>query len=251
MRFETEDGLGIWILQYWKWFMPISRGILFRMIISYHGAEFFRVSFGDTTLAFNPISKDSKLKGARFGSDITLISINHPDMNGADQVAHGDRQPFVVDGPGEYEVKKTFIKGFATSSRHGISTKVDEKRLNTMYLVQLEGMHLCFLGALFDKELPKEAISTMDTVDILFVPIGGDGVLTASEAHRLSVEIEPAVIIPMHYPTAHTDGEIGEKDALKIFLKEEGAESTKAIDKFTIKKKELEGREGEVVVLGK
>ncbi|HEX9609036.1 MAG TPA: MBL fold metallo-hydrolase [Candidatus Paceibacterota bacterium] len=217
------------------------------MVISYYGGEFFKVSFGDTTLAFNPISKDSKLKGTRFGSDIALVSMHHPDMDGVDQVAHGDRQPFVVDGPGEYEVKKTFIRGFATRSQFGVS-KEKEERQNTMFLVQLEGMHLCFLGALSSKELPKEAVAVMDTVDVLFIPIGGSGVLTASEAHSLAVEIEPALVIPMHYQTTEAGGDMGEKDALKKFLKEEGAD-VKPIEKLTIKKKDLEGKEGEVVVL--
>ena len=51
------------------------------MVISFLGAQFFKVSFGDTTLAFNPISKRSKLKQARFGADIALISVNHVDFN--------------------------------------------------------------------------------------------------------------------------------------------------------------------------
>jgi len=208
------------------------------MVISYHGGEFFKVSFGETTLAFNPISKDSKLKSARFGADIILASLNHPDMNGAEQVAHGERQPFVISGPGGYEIRKVFVKGFASESRYG-----GKDGLNTIYLVQLEGMHLCFLGALSTRVLPKDVVAAMETVDILFVPIGGDGVLSPSEAHELSVEIEPALVIPMHY------GEVGEKDALKKFLKEEGAEGIKPIEKLTIKKKDLEGKEGEVVVL--
>jgi L-ascorbate metabolism protein UlaG (beta-lactamase superfamily) len=117
-----------------------------------------------------------------------------------------------------------------------------------MFLVQLEGMHLCFLGALSSKELPKEAVAVMDTVDVLFIPIGGSGVLTASEAHSLAVEIEPALVIPMHYQTTEAGGDMGERDALKKFLKEEGAD-VKPIEKLTIKKKDLEGKEGEVVVL--
>src|SRR5258708_39937170 len=82
----------------------------FTMVITYFGHEFFKIQLGDLTLAINPISKDSKLKGARFGADIALISTNDPDGNGVDQVAFGERQPFVIEGPGEYEVKNVFIK---------------------------------------------------------------------------------------------------------------------------------------------
>ena len=83
----------------------------------------------------------------------------------------------------------------------------------------------------------------MDGIDILFVPVGGDGVLDPAIAHKLAVAFEPKIIIPSHF------AEVGEKDALKKFLKESGEESVKPIDKLTIKKKDVEGKEGEVVVL--
>jgi len=74
------------------------------MIITYHGVDFFKVSFGDTVLAVNPISKDSKIKAVRFGSDITLISLNSPEHNGADVTSRGEKESFLISGPGEYEV---------------------------------------------------------------------------------------------------------------------------------------------------
>lgn len=208
------------------------------MIIIHHGAQSFRVSFGDFTLAFDPVSKGSKLKSQSFGSDIVLISLNHPDMNGAEEAARGESQPFVISGPGEYEIKDIFIRGFSSESQYA-----GQKRLNTIYTVLLEGMTLCFLGALGNPNLSKEAQEGIEEVDVLFVPIGNDGVLEPAQASKLAVSLEPKIIIPMHF------GEIGEKDALKKFLKEEGAEGTTPIEKLTIKKKDLEGKEGEVVVL--
>ena len=87
----------------------------------------------------------------------------------------------------------------------------------------------------------------IDGIDILFVPIGGTsnggGVLDPATAHKLAVQFEPKLIVPSHY------GEVGEANALKKFLKEAGEESVKPIDKLTIKKKDLEGKEGDVVVL--
>ena len=209
------------------------------MIITYLGGESFKVSFGDTILAFNPISKDSKLKTAKFGADVVLSSINHPDMNGADQVTFGEKKPFSITGPGEYEVKGVFIKGFGSASNYD-----GEKRINTIYSVALEGMNICFLGAIDQEALPKEADEGVDNIDILFVPIGGGGVLDASKAYKLAVSLEPKLIIPMHY------GDIGNKDALKIFLKEAG-ENPKPEPKLTLKKKDLEGKDAEVVVLEK
>src|SRR3984885_5824382 len=98
------------------------------MIITYLGGEFIKVQFGDTVLAFNPISKDSKLKTSKFGADIVLSSLNHPDMNGVDQISFGDKKPFVISGPGEYEVKGVFIKGLPSESNYD-----GEKRINTIY----------------------------------------------------------------------------------------------------------------------
>lgn len=208
------------------------------MVISYHGGECFKVSFGDTTLAFNPIGKDSKLKPSKFGSDIVLISLDHEDMNGVESATFGEREPFVVRGPGEYEIREITVKGFASPSSYG-----REGALNTVYFVTLEGMNLCFLGALGAADLPQEAKQELENVDILFTPIGGDGVLDHAAGYKLAVKLEPHIIIPMHY------GEVGAKDALKHFLKEAGAEGVKAEEKLTLKKKDLEGKAGEVVVL--
>ncbi len=217
------------------------------MIINYFGGEFVKIQFGDTVLALNPISKDSKLPTSRFGADIVLISLNHEDMNGIDQVTFGEKKPFVVSGPGEYEVKGVFIKGLVSESSYdslSAGGKEAEKRINTLYSISLEGMNICFLGALNTEQLPKDADEAIDDVDILFVPIGGDGVLNASLAYRLAVSIGPKIIIPIHY------GDIGGKDALKAFLKEAG-ENPKPETKLTLKKKDLEGKEADVVVLEK
>ena len=208
------------------------------MIITYQGVEFFKVQFGNTVLAFNPISKESKFKNTRFSADIALISLNHPDMNGTENLSYNGNEPFVISGPGEYEVKDVFIKGFASKTMYG-----GKERINTIYSVTLENMNLCFLGAISDINLSKEVKEALGEVDILFVPIGDDGVLDPAKAEKLSVEIEPKIIIPMHY------GEVGVKDSLKKYLKEAGEENVKAIDKLTVKRKDLDGKLGESVVL--
>ena len=208
------------------------------MIITHHGADFFKVSFGDTTIAVNPISKDSKIKSTKFGSDITLVSLNSPEHNGVEQTSRGEKESFVIQGPGEYEVQGVFIKGFLSNSVYG-----GKEHINTIYTVALEGINLGFLGALSDEKLSSEAKEGLDGIDILFVPVGGDGVLDPATAHKLAVAFEPKIIIPSHF------AEVGEKDALKKFLKESGEESVKPIDKLTIKKKDVEGKEGEVIVL--
>lgn len=204
------------------------------MIISYQGAQSFKVQFGDTVLAFDPVSKKSQFKVSNFGADIALISLNHPDMNGVDQVNRGEKEAFIINGPGEYEIQGVFIKGLSSVSNYG-----EEKKINTIYTVNFENMNLCFLGALGDANIPKETKEGIDGVDILFVPIGGEGVLNPSDAYKFAVSLEPSIIIPMNY----------NDKSLKAFLKEGGSDGTKSIEKLTIKKKDLEGKEGEIIVL--
>lgn len=205
------------------------------MVITYQGGAFVKVQFGDITIAVNPISKDSKLKSSRFGADIALISVNHPDFSGTDQVSFGDRNAFAVTGPGEYEIKNVFIKGFKSESNYG-----GEPRLNTIYTVNLENMNLCFLGALSSKEIPAEAQEEIESVDVLFVPIGNDGVLSPADAYKLAVKLEPKLIVPLYW---------GNTVALKAFLKEAAEDTLKPIDKLTLKKKDLEGKDADVVLL--
>lgn len=208
------------------------------MVITHHGGEFFKITFGDTTLAFNPISKDSTLKPTRFGADIAFVTTNHADFNGADQVSRGDKEPFLINSPGEYEVKGVAARGFLTTT-----TYAGAERINTVYFVSLEGMNLCFLGALSSADIPKDAKEALDSIDVLFLPVGDGDVLSAVEAHALAVRLEPKIVIPMHWSG------IGEKDALKTFLKEDGSDTVKPVDKLTLKKKDLDGKAGEVVVL--
>jgi len=204
------------------------------MIITYNGLEAIKVQFGNTVLAFNPISKDSKQKATSFGADIVLVSINHRDMNGIEQASRGEVRTFAVTGPGEYEIGGVFIKGLPSKSNYG-----GKEKINTIYSVNLENMNLCFLGALENTNLSEEVISALDDIDVLFIPIGSNGVLGPAEAEKLSVSLEPSIIIPMHY----------DNDSLKKFLKEAGAEDVKPVDKMTLKKKDLEGKESEIVVL--
>lgn len=209
------------------------------MIITYLGKQFFKISQGDLTLAFNPISKDSKHKDkiSKFGSQIALVTTNHPDFNGVDSVTHGENVPFAITGPGDYETREIFIKGLLTE------TEIDKKNyINTVYVLSIDGIKICFLGHL-SKDLNAETREAVSGCDILIVPIGGEGVLSPKEAYKLSLTLEPKVIIPMDY------GDDRQKDALKVFLKEGASEKTEALDKLTIKKKDLETRDGDIVVL--
>ncbi len=206
------------------------------MIITYLGKQFFKIGQGNLVLAVNPISKDSQFSSlaSRFGSDIALSTINHPDYNGFDMVTHGETIPFEISGPGDYEIKDIFIKGIMTE------TKLADKRyINTIYSLSIENISLCFLGAVSNEKFSASVREQIEEPDILFVPIGNNDLLSPIEAYKLAVTLEPKIIIPMDY----------DEKTLKAFLKEAGQEKVTPIEKLTIKAKELIGREGEVVVL--
>lgn len=204
------------------------------MILTYHDGFCVRASAGDTTVVFGPISKQSKnFKPTNFGADVAFISLNHPDMNGAEEAGRGEKQPFVIQGPGEYEIKDITAFGFPSESEYG-----KEQRINTLYSVTFDGLSVFYAGAVSTPTLPKD-VEEMDSPDILIVPIGGEGALTPAEAQKLAVSLEAKIVIPVGYDAA----------ALKVFLKEAGAEDVKPEEKLTLKKKDVAGKEGEVVVL--
>jgi len=206
------------------------------MIITYLGKQFFKITQGDLTVAINPISKDSKseFKGTRFGSDIALSTINHPDYNGFDMVTHGENIPFAVKGPGDYEIKDVFIKGIMTE------TVINEKKyINTIYTLSIENISISFLGCISNNKINTELRGEIGSPDILFVPIGNHDLLDPSEAYKFAVSLEPKIIIPMDY----------DDKTIKSFLKEGGQDKVTPIEKLTIKAKDLVGREGEIIIL--
>lgn len=204
------------------------------MILTFHEGACIRASAGETTLVFGPISKQSKnFKPTNFGADVAFISLNHPDMNGSEEAGRGERQPFVMSGPGEYEIKDVTVAGFSAGSKYG-----GGPRINTVYSIHFDDMSLLYLGALGDLDLHPDVLE-MDSPDVLIIPIGGAGTLTASEAQKLAVKLEAKIIVPVLY----------DEKSLKHFLKEAGEEAVKPVDKLTLKPRDLVGKENEVVVL--
>jgi len=204
------------------------------MILTFHEGACIRAQAGDTTVVFSPVSKKSKeFKPANFGADVAFISLNNADMNGAEEASRGDKKPFVIFGPGEYEVKEITAAGFQSKSKYG-----GEDRINTVFSLHFDDMSVLYLGGLGDAELPKDVFE-MDPPDILITPIGGKGTLNPAEAAKLAVKLEARIIIPILY----------DDKTLKQFLKEAGDEGVKPAEKLTIKLRDLAGKEGDVVVL--
>ncbi|MBU3668797.1 MAG: hypothetical protein FGM57_02415 [Candidatus Taylorbacteria bacterium] len=214
------------------------------MIVTYLGHEYFKVQYGDLTIAINPPSKNSKFKSSKFGANVVLQTLEHEDMNGGVDLSYGDTVPFVISGPGEYETNGIFVHGVAGNSEYDAKNapRGNGKRINTIYSLTVDGINMLFLGAQ-SGQLPSTLSDAIDTVDLLFVPIGGeeDGVLSPKDAYKIALNLEAKMVIPMHFKNDKDEN-------LKSFLKEAGS-SAGALDKLTIKRKDLDGKEGEVVVL--
>jgi hypothetical protein len=206
-----------------------------RMVITWFGAQYLKLQLGDTVIGINPIGKKAGLPTTKFGSAIALVSAERPDMNDLDQLAYGEKQPFAIRGPGEYEIQSVPIVGIDG----GLSP--DEKIRNTIYVLEFDQMRICVIGAQKNPSLTSEQIEQIGEVDILFVPIGGGDVLSPAEAGKLAVTLDAKLIIPVHYAPKSKE--------LATFLKETGAEDAKPEEKLTVKRKDIESFEGEVRVL--
>lgn len=207
------------------------------MVITYFGKSYFKLTLGDLTIAINPPTKESKAfaKVPRFGADIALITTHTPDTNGAETVTFGDKEPFIIDGPGSYEVRELFFTGAQST------VALDNKTyINTVYGFELDGIKIAFLGLQAEeKMLSSEAREIASNADMLFVPVSGSADFDPASAYKTAVSFSPNVIIPYEY----------DQSDLSRFLKEGGQDKNEAQDKATLKRRDLDGKEGSIIVL--
>jgi L-ascorbate metabolism protein UlaG (beta-lactamase superfamily) len=149
----------------------------------------------------------------------------------------------LIDSPGEYEIKGIFIQGIP--SFHDES-QGQERGRTTIYTIETEQMSLCHLGDLGQKELTTNQLERIGDVDILMVPIGGKYTISAKEAIKVMAQIEPKIIIPMHYKIPKLKIKLaGSND----FLKSLGIKSIESTDKLLIKKGNLSEEEAKIIIL--
>jgi L-ascorbate metabolism protein UlaG (beta-lactamase superfamily) len=205
------------------------------MIVTYHGEGFIKLQTGDTVVAMNPIAKKSGKKVTRFGSDVCLISANLDTMNGVDEVTYSGKSPFLVNSPGEYDIKGIAMKAIETR----FVDKKEGEKVNTIFTFPFDNIKVCMLGHLGQK-LDGEVKDKIGAVDMLFVPVGeGDGLVSAQDAQSIANGLDAKIIIPILY----------NEKTIPQFLKAAGAAGVTPIEKLTIKKKEVDSKEGEVILL--
>ncbi|MDX1535401.1 MAG: MBL fold metallo-hydrolase [Candidatus Spechtbacterales bacterium] len=212
------------------------------MVITWYGQSCFRVQSGSTTVVFDPFKKSIGLNPPIGEANMVLVSHDDDDHNNAKSLK-GD--PFVIDSAGEYE--KQGIRVWGIRSFHD-NKEGEENGLNTIYTVRMEDMVLCHLGDLGQKKLTDEQLDAIDGVDILMIPVGGDTTIGAEGSIEIINQIEPRIVMPMHYKVKGLKMKL---DPVDDFLKEIGQKDVKPQEKLTIKAKDLpkEDDKMEIVVL--
>lgn len=217
------------------------------MQIQYYGQSCFKITTKpagrgqeEVTIFCDPFDKMIGLRPPQGSADIVLVSHDHPDHNNAGALK-GD--PYVVDIPGEYSVKGVNIVGISTfhDDKGGA-----ERGLNTVYVFESEDIRLCHLGDL-GADLTEKQLETINGVDVLMIPVGGKYTIDGEKAAQIVKKIEPKLVIPMHYKMKGLSVEIEDE---KKFCQAMGNCPKEKINKITLKKKDLEEKNTETVLMG-
>jgi len=216
------------------------------MNIQYYGHSCFKLTVKpagrgqtDVSVFIDPFDKSIGLRPPQGQADLVLVTHDHPDHNNSAAIKG---EPKVVDIPGEYSIKGINIVGI--DSYHDLS-EGKERGKNTIYVLESEDIKVCHLGDL-GSDLTEKQLEILTDIDILMIPIGGKYTIDYKKAIEIIKKIEPKIVIPMHYKMA---GSNLEADDEKKFCLEIGNCSPERASKINIKKKELEGKKMETVVM--
>lgn len=217
------------------------------MIIQYYGHSCFKITTkpagrgkDDVAVFFDPFDKSVGLRPPQGQADLVLVSHNHSDHNNVEALKG---EPYVIDIPGEYSAKGANIIGIASyhDDKNG-----KERGENTIYVLEAEDLRICHLGDL-GTDLSEKQLEKINGIDILMIPIGGgDYTIDGKKAVDIIKKIEPKIIIPMHYKMKDSTVEVDDE---KKFCNEIGSCPKEKVSKINIKKKDLEGKEMEVVLM--
>lgn len=215
------------------------------MDIYWLGQACFKLKGKNSTVLIDPY--DANFTGLKLpkdlSADIVLSTHEHEDHNNTQAVGTVDgHEPMVFKESGEYEVSGVIITGI--SSFHD-NTQGSERGLNTIFHIILDGLNIVHLGDLGQSKLTEEQIAQISETDILLVPVGSIYTIDGKGASDVVAQLEPKIIIPMHYKI---EGLKFELEGVEKFLKEMGVENVVAQPKLLITKDKLP-EEPMVVVL--
>lgn len=206
------------------------------------GHSSFKIRGKQVTIVTDPYDLDTGLKFPKnIEADIITVSHGHPDHNYISAVGG---KPFVVSGPGEYEIKEVSIIGVPTfhDEQNG-----KERGKNTVYHIRIDGLNIVHMGDI-GHLLSSAQTEEIGDVDILLVPVGGVYSVDAEKALEIVADLEPKIVIPMHYNREGLDQKIfGTLTPVSAFLTKAGKEAT-VVPKLSVSKDKLP-QEMQVVVL--
>lgn len=212
------------------------------MQISYLGHSCFRIRGSDAVVVTDPFDDYIGISMPKTKADVVTVSHEHQDHN---CLAKVENDPFVIRAPGEYEVGNISVFGLA--SFHD-SQKGAERGRNTIYNINVDEITVCHLGDLGER-LNDTQLEEVNNVDVLLVPVGGVYTIDPKEAVEVINQVEPRIVIPMHYKAPGMDEKIfGKLATVDDFLNEIGASDARKENKLVISKTNLP-QEMEVVVL--
>lgn len=207
------------------------------MIIQWLGQSAFKIQGKDVLIAIDPHDKTG-LKMPKFQADLLLISRDTDAHNNLEAVK-GD--PFIIDGAGEYEVKNVFVYGLRGVNKEGVASNN-----MTLYLVEFEGIKIAHLSDLNQDTLTERQMEYLEGVDILLLPVGGLDTIDSTGAVKIISQIQPRIVIPMHYKLPGLKDKL---DGVDKFLKEFGVVNPEKMDKLKIVKKDLPQEDTKVIIL--
>ncbi|MEK7188811.1 MAG: MBL fold metallo-hydrolase, partial [Patescibacteria group bacterium] len=203
------------------------------MDITSLGLSSFKLKGRTVSVVTDPY--DSAMLGIKFpkvDADIVTISHDHPDHNKFDQVTLTKK---IISGPGEYELGGVSVIGLP--SFHD-DKKGSLRGKNTIYVIEIDRIRIVHLGDL-GHTLEDKLIENIGSVDILFIPTGGDYTIGPKEAVMVVSSLEPKIVIPMHYKIPEMKGEMWAKlSSVEEFVSQASLPIEK-VAKFVIKKEDL------------
>jgi L-ascorbate metabolism protein UlaG (beta-lactamase superfamily) len=199
------------------------------MEIKYLGHSCFRIKGKNTTVITDPYAPDLGYTLGKQAANIVSVSHQH---SGHNYTAGVTGEPRIVSRPGEYEIGDAILIGLPTyhDSEKGII-----RGKNVVFVVAMDDLVVCHLGDL-GEALKESQVEELGNVDILLIPVGDMSALNASNAARLVRQIEPAIVIPMHYKLPQSNREL---EPVERFLAEMGTNGVLPQPKLTVTKGNL------------
>ena len=217
------------------------------MEIIWFGQACFRLKGKNGTVIIDPY--DPQMVGLKLPrellADVVLSTHSHADHNNTSIVEGTSSRPIMTfTEPGEYEISGVVITGI--SSFHDDSSG-SERGANTIFHLMIDGLNILHLGDFGQSKLTEEQLSQIGQTDILLIPVGGKFTVNGKTASEIVAQLEPKIIIPMHYAV---EGLKFELDPVENFLKEMGVEGITPVPKLSITRDKLP-EEPQVIVLSK